>query len=139
MFKETASCQGIDVSNPSDTSVCLQARHKAAERPTLGSLWPAAAVALLGLPILVLLALTSGEGRGQYVVIAAPWVDRAGVAGTVHRAGAGLVASGFLPNIAVAWSEDEGFPAAARAQGVWLVLPTSGFAGCGPAGGGRGR
>ena len=96
MFKETASCQRIDVSNPSDTSVCLQARHKAAERPTLGSLWPAAAVALLGLPILVLLALTSGEGRGQYVVIAAPWVDRAGVAGTVHRAGAGLVASGFL-------------------------------------------
>lgn len=127
------------MSDISTTSACFQAGHGADERPTFGSLWPAVAVALLGLPILVLLALTSGEGRGQYVVIAAPWMDRAGVAETVHRSGAGLVASGFMPNIAVAWSEDEDFPAAARAQGAWLVLPTSGFAGCGSAGGGRGQ
>ena len=139
MFKKTASCQGNDVSDLPHPSAGFQTGNKATERPTLASLWPAAAVALLGLPVLVLLALTLGEGRGQYVVIAAPWTDRAGVADGIHRAGAGLVASGFLPNIAVAWSEEGDFPAAARAQGAWLVLPTAGFAGCGSASGGRGR
>ena len=139
MFKKTASCQGIDVPDLFDTSASLQAGRRAAERPALGNLWPAAAVAFLGLLVLALLALTRGEGRGQYVVIAAPWMDRAGVADAVHRAGAGLAASGFLPNIAVAWSEDKDFPAIARGQGVWLVLPTSGFAGCGPADGASAR
>ena len=93
MFKKTASCQGIDVPDLFDTSASLQVGRRAAERPALGNLWPAAAVAFLGLLVLAMLALTRGEGRGQYVVIAAPWMDRAGGCrrGSPRRGRAGRV------------------------------------------------
>lgn len=104
----------------------------APDRPTIGSLWPAAAVSVLGLLVLVALTLTSGgQAGGQYVVMTAPSRTHGAVIGVIHRAGAGVVTLGALPNVAIAWSEDPGFAAAARAQGAWLVTPTSGFAGCG--------
>lgn len=119
-------------------SAPIQARPDpaATNRPTLRSLLPAAALAMLGLAALAPLALAPTQATGQYVVIAAPLADRRSVADTIHRAGAGVMAFGRLPNVAIAWSTDAGFPALARAQGAWAVWPTSGGAGCATRAGG---
>ena len=122
----------MDLPDPSPTPSGLAAARAAAERPTLGSLLPAAAVACLALLGLAVLNLMPGKAAsGRYIVIAAPVFDRRPVAELIHDAGAGVVAVGMLPGVAVAWSDDPGFAEAARARGAWLVAPTSAFAGCG--------
>lgn len=102
------------------------------DRPNLGNLLPAMAVACLALLCLVVVNLMTGkEASGRYIVIAAPSFDRGAVTEMIHDAGAGVVAVGMLPGVAVAWSDDPGFADAARARGAWMVAPTSAFAGCG--------
>lgn len=96
-------------------------------------LWPAGLALVAGLMVMACLSLTSGpQGSGQYLVVSAP----SHVIQTIFRSGGGIVAQGMVPGLMVAWSDDPGFSALARQNGAWLVLPTSGFAGCGPASGG---
>lgn len=111
------------------------AQHEICPRPDkatrLRDFLPAGVLALAGLAALVVLTLgTGGEARGQYLVIGPPGMGHDAIAATITRAGAGVVGFARLPNVAIAWSEDPQFPAAARAQGAWLVLPASGLTGC---------
>ncbi|WP_295043069.1 hypothetical protein [uncultured Paracoccus sp.] len=95
-----------------------------------GGLWPAVVAAALGLVALAFFSVTAGDERtGQYVVLA-PMATKTGVIGLIHQAGGNVINTSMVPGVAVAWSDDPGFQAAARGRGAWMVLPTNGFAGC---------
>ena len=102
-----------------------------AEEARLRDFLPAGALALAGLVALVVLTLGAGsKARGQYLVIGPPGIGHDAIAATITRAGAGVIGFARLPNVAIAWSEEPQFPAAARAEGAWLVLPAFGLTGC---------
>lgn len=114
-----------NLSDPGSTA------RSGADRCNAGSLVPASGLAVFGLGAVALLTLTAGkQAPGQYLVMTAPSLDHGIVVAAIHRAGAGVVALGALPNVAIAWSDDPGFPDAARAQGAWLVAPASTSTGC---------
>lgn len=96
----------------------------------LQSLLPALALAAIGLVALILASLSGPAGQGQYLVIAAPWSERADMLDMVWRAGGGISGFGGLSAIAIAMGDRPDFAASLRAQGAWLVLPAPRVLGC---------
>ena len=97
-----------------------------------GALWPALLLALAGLLGLAAVHLSAADGSGDYLVIAAPWRDRAQMADMIGRADGGVAGFGGLPSVAIAMATGPDFRARMREQGAWLVIPSPRLAGCAP-------
>lgn len=101
-------------------------------------LWPALALGLTGLIWLAGITLAGTGAGGQLLVIGPPAFDRSGVQGIIWQAGGAVIASGGLPNIAIAVADRPDFASALTAAGAWFVLPSPRLLGCfGDSGAGR--
>lgn len=99
---------------------------------------PAIGLLVVGLGGLTVGNLLATPVPGHYLVMTPPGMTRFEILDLVFRAHGGLVGIGGLPNIATAVSDDPAFPAALRAEGAWLVLPSPRLIGCfSPSGEGR--
>ncbi|MEE4453674.1 hypothetical protein [Novosphingobium resinovorum] len=91
---------------------------------------PAAALLTVGLAALAVSWFLSGPNSGQYLVIASPTTSLTGSIDLVRRAGGRLAATSTLPNIVIAGSDRDDFPATLRLAGAWLAVPVPPVAGC---------